>query len=124
MEVDIDDYPMVFGIEFLDKAQALMMSFLNSICMMGGDKACIIMVDREAKRKTRHTAGMLIVKGLRKEQPTQIAAIGKLEGDGEVPKTNSYQKIQRGHYKNKWERMSWTGTSTSLRQEFGEIQTF
>lgn len=65
--VDMDDYPMVLGMEFLDKAQALVMPYLNSICMIGGDNACTMLVAQEAKRKTRRATGMRIVNKLKEE---------------------------------------------------------
>lgn len=113
--VDTDDYPMLLGIEFLDKSKALVMPSLNSICIMSGDNACTVPVAREANRKTRRTTEMRIANKPREEQPTRIVAKGKLEEGGEVPKADSYKKTRQGGRQNKLRRMLWIDIPTSSR---------
>ncbi|GJY48142.1 putative retrotransposon gag domain, aspartic peptidase domain protein [Tanacetum coccineum] len=74
--VPMDDFKVVFGLEFLDKVRAFPMSFANSLCILDGEKACMVSTERDAKSGAKTLAAMQFKKGFNKSEPYYLAEEG------------------------------------------------
>ncbi|GKC88180.1 ATP-binding cassette subfamily C member 8, partial [Tanacetum coccineum] len=75
--VPMDDFKVVFGLEFLDKVRAFPMSFANSLCILDGEKACMVSTERDAKSGAKTLAAMQFKKGFNKSEPYYLAELPK-----------------------------------------------
>ncbi|KAF7807841.1 Transposon Tf2-2 polyprotein [Senna tora] len=94
--VTIDDYPILLGMEFLDKVKAVLVPFANTMCILEEGNTCIVPLEREAKLKAKSISAMQLAKGMKKAQPTYVAAIKEEEDPllGSVPE--KVQKLEDG----------------------------
>ncbi|KAF7828548.1 Transposon Ty3-I Gag-Pol polyprotein [Senna tora] len=85
--VTMDDYPIVLGMEFLDKVKAVLVPFANTMCILEEGNTCMVPLEREAKLKAKSISAMQLAKGMKKAQPTYVAAIKEEEDPllGSVP---------------------------------------
>ncbi|GFZ06826.1 hypothetical protein Acr_18g0009960 [Actinidia rufa] len=60
--VPMDDYPIVLGIEFLDRIRAFPIPFTETMCIMGEGSACMIPLAREALLKSKTLSAMQLSK--------------------------------------------------------------
>ncbi|KAF7807858.1 Transposon Ty3-I Gag-Pol polyprotein [Senna tora] len=90
--VTMDDYPIVLGMEFLDKVKAVLVPFANTMCILEEGNTCMVPLEREAKLKAKSISAMQLAKGMKKAQPTYVAAIKEQEDPllGSVP-----EKVQK-----------------------------
>ena len=51
MAVPLDDFQVILGIEFIHATKLVPMSFLNSLCVMGGDDPCVVPVSPRGARE-------------------------------------------------------------------------
>ncbi|KAF7821658.1 Transposon Ty3-I Gag-Pol polyprotein [Senna tora] len=77
--VTVDDYPIVLGMEFLDKVKAVLVPFANTMCTLEEGNSCMVPLEREAKIKAKSISAMQLAKGMKKAQPTYVAAIKEEE---------------------------------------------
>ena len=78
MAVPLDDFQVILGMEFMHMTKLVPMSFLNSLCMMGGDDPCVVPVSRRGTREPQYILALQLKKGVRKGELTFVAAM-KLE---------------------------------------------
>ncbi|GJW18357.1 putative nucleotidyltransferase, ribonuclease H, partial [Tanacetum coccineum] len=86
----MDDFKVVFGLEFLNKVRAFPMSFANSLCILDGGKTCMVSTGRDAKSGAKTLSAMQFKKRFNKSEPCYLA-VTRLETDegsskNEVPK--------------------------------------
>ncbi|KAL9252827.1 Retrovirus-related Pol polyprotein from transposon 17.6-like protein [Drosera capensis] len=82
----MDDYTMVLGMKFLDKVKAMLIPDSNAMCILEEENPCMVPLVREGSLKS--LSAMQLVKGLKKEEPTFLAAL-KVEDEklmSDVPK--------------------------------------
>lgn len=63
--VDMDNFKMVFGIEFLHNVRAFPIPFSNSMCIMSEGNVCIVSMAREVAMKAKTMSAMQLNKGLK-----------------------------------------------------------
>lgn len=51
----MDDYPIVFGMEFLDGVRAVPIPFAKTMCILSEGNACMVPMSREARLHPRET---------------------------------------------------------------------
>ena len=51
MSVPLEYFQVILGMEFMHTTKLVPMSFLNSLCMMGGDDPCVVLVSRRETRE-------------------------------------------------------------------------
>ena len=59
--VAMDDYPVVLGMEFMDKTKAMLVPSSNTLCIFEEDKACTIPLEREINTKGKRICAMKLV---------------------------------------------------------------
>ena len=82
--VPLDDHAVVLGMEFLDRVRAFPVPFANSLCLMNGEKACVVPMERLTKPEDMALSALQFKKGLRKECESYIAIL-KEHDDEEYP---------------------------------------
>nr|GEY07583.1 uncharacterized protein [Tanacetum cinerariifolium] len=85
----MDDFKVLFGLEFLDKVRAFPMPFANSLCILDGGKTCMVSTEWDAKSGVKTLSVKQFKKGLNKSKPCYLA-MTRLADKGsskvEVPK--------------------------------------
>ena len=66
MAVPLDDFQVILGMKFMHAAKLVSMSFLNSLCMMGGDDPCVVPVSLRGTKEPQHISALQMKKGVRK----------------------------------------------------------
>ncbi|KAF7821631.1 Retrovirus-related Pol polyprotein from transposon 17.6 [Senna tora] len=77
--VTMDNYPIVLGMEFLDKVKAVLVQFANTMCILEEGNMCMVPLELEAKIKAKSISAMQLAKIMKKAQPTYVAAIKEEE---------------------------------------------
>ncbi|GJR39351.1 hypothetical protein Tco_1215035 [Tanacetum coccineum] len=90
----MDDFKVVLGLEFLDKVRALPMPFANSLCILDGEKTCIVNTERDAKSEAKTLSAMQFKKGFNKSKPCYLA-VTRLETDEDTRKVEVPKVIER-----------------------------
>lgn len=65
--VNMDDFKMVLGIEFIDSMCTFPIAFCNTICIMGESDAHMVPMTREASIKVKTISAMQVKKVLKKK---------------------------------------------------------
>ena len=73
--VPMDDFRVVLGLEFLDRVKAFPIPFANSMCIVDGDKSCMVPTTRAAKQDTKMLSAMQFKKGLRRDEESYLAIL-------------------------------------------------
>ncbi|GKD28387.1 putative nucleotidyltransferase, ribonuclease H [Tanacetum coccineum] len=92
--VPMDDFKVVFGLEFLDKVQAFPMPFANSLCILDGEKACMVSTEQDAKSGAKTLSAMQFKKRFNKSEPCYLA-VTRLEADEGSSKVEVPKAIER-----------------------------
>ena len=54
----MDDFKVVLGLEFLNRVKAFPIPFANSMCIIDGDKSCMVLTTRAANQDTKILSAM------------------------------------------------------------------
>lgn len=73
--VPLDDYPIVLGMEFLDKVKAVPIPFADTMCILEEGNTCMVPLSREVALPSKTISAMQLSKGLKKAEPTFVAAL-------------------------------------------------
>ncbi|KAL6219285.1 hypothetical protein ACLB2K_007044 [Fragaria x ananassa] len=66
--VEMDDYGMVIGLEFMDKARAFPIPSSNVFCIVAeGELPCVVPVERQARERTKTLSAMQLAEGWKGE---------------------------------------------------------
>nr|GFA05301.1 hypothetical protein [Tanacetum cinerariifolium] len=90
----MDDFKVVFGLEFLDKVRAFSMPFVNSLCILDGGKTYMVSKERDAKSRAKTLSAMQFKKEFNKSEPSYLA-ITRLETDEGSSKVEVPKVIER-----------------------------
>ncbi|XP_059654537.1 uncharacterized protein LOC132301286 [Cornus florida] len=83
--VPMDDFKLVLGLEFLDKVRAFPIPFANTMCIMEGNTACMVPVERGAKLEAQALSAMQFKKGFKKGETSYLATLLETPDDELVP---------------------------------------
>ncbi|XP_059663382.1 uncharacterized protein LOC132309045 [Cornus florida] len=83
--VPMDDFKLVLGFEFLDKVRAFPIPFANTMCIMEGNTACMVPVERGAKLEAQALSAMQFKKGFKKGETSYLATLLETPEDELVP---------------------------------------
>ncbi|GJU90999.1 putative nucleotidyltransferase, ribonuclease H [Tanacetum coccineum] len=92
--VPMDDFKVVLGLEFLDRVRAFPRSFANSLCILDGEKTCMVSTERDAKSGSKTLSAMQFKKGFNKSEPCYLA-VTRLETDEGSSKVEVPKVIER-----------------------------
>ncbi|GJX16760.1 putative nucleotidyltransferase, ribonuclease H [Tanacetum coccineum] len=88
--VPMNDFKVVFRLEFLDKVRAFPMPFANSLCILDGGKTYMVSTEWDAKHGAKTLSAMQFKKGFNKSEPCYLAVTRLETHEGsskvEVPK--------------------------------------
>ena len=73
--IPLDDYDCVFGLNFLDWINALLVPFVDCICILDARYQCIVPVNREMGAKAKMLSAIQLAKGVPKEEVTYLSAL-------------------------------------------------
>ncbi|KAL6202217.1 hypothetical protein ACLB2K_025926 [Fragaria x ananassa] len=74
--VEMDDYGMVIGLEFMDKARAFPIPSSNIFCIVAeGELPCVVPVERQARERTKTLSAMQLAEGWKKGESTFLATL-------------------------------------------------
>ena len=65
--IPLDDYDFVVGISFLDRINALLVPFVNCICILDPRHQCVVQVNREEGVGSKVLSAIQFSKGVKKE---------------------------------------------------------
>ncbi|VFQ66115.1 unnamed protein product [Cuscuta campestris] len=77
--VTMDDYPIVLGMEFMDKVKAIPIPFANTMCILEEGNTRLVPLEREARLREKHILAMQLSKGVKKQQPRYLVALKEEE---------------------------------------------
>ncbi|VFQ91468.1 unnamed protein product [Cuscuta campestris] len=77
--VTMDDYPIVLGMEFMDKVKAIPIPFANTMCILDEGNTRLVPLKREARLREKQISTMQLSKGIKKKQPTYLVALKEEE---------------------------------------------
>ncbi|XP_028794242.1 uncharacterized protein LOC114749870 [Neltuma alba] len=73
--VTMDDYPIVLGMEFMDKVKAVPIPFANTMCILEEGNPRLVPLERETQLREKQISAMQLSKGIKKKQPTYLVAL-------------------------------------------------
>ncbi|KAH7663392.1 Acid proteases protein [Dioscorea alata] len=79
--VPMDDYPVVFGMEFMDQVKAIPIPFANTMCILEEGNASMVPLSREVSLRSKQLSTLQCSKGIKKGQPTFLATLKEEEGN-------------------------------------------
>ncbi|GJU87434.1 gag-aspartyl protease domain-containing protein [Tanacetum coccineum] len=72
--VPMDDYKLVLGIELFDKVQAIPITFTNTLCILNGDRVCMVAMERGTKSGAKMMSAIQLESGF-KELKQNLSSI-------------------------------------------------
>lgn len=64
--VTMDDYPIVLGMEFMDRVKAVPIPFANTMCILEEGNTSIVPLSRSPNAQAKQLSAMQLSKGLKK----------------------------------------------------------
>nr|GEV65398.1 hypothetical protein CTI12_AA187700 [Tanacetum cinerariifolium] len=92
--VPMDDFEVVFELEFLDKVRAFPMPFANFLCILDGEKTFMVSTEWDAKSGANTLSAMQFKKEFNKSEPCYLA-VTRLETDEGSSKVEVPKVIER-----------------------------
>ncbi|GKA21078.1 hypothetical protein Tco_0701067 [Tanacetum coccineum] len=92
--VSVGDFKVVLRLEFLNKVRAFPMPFANFLCILDGEKTCMVSTERDAKSGVKTLSSMQFKKGFNKSEPLYLA-VTSLETDEGLSKVKVPKAIER-----------------------------
>ncbi|GFY85964.1 carbohydrate-binding protein [Actinidia rufa] len=99
--VPMNDYPIVLGMEFLDRVRAFPIPFAETMCIMGEGSACTVPLAREALLKSKTLSAMQLSK---EETSAKIPAaiLTKSRGASKLAKGRHADKAKAANKVKEW----------------------
>lgn len=82
--VPLDDFQVILGMEFLRDTKAVPMPFASSMCIMGEDP-CLVPAATKPINENKFLSALQLKKGLKRGEPTYVAALSIKEEVGQEP---------------------------------------
>lgn len=77
--VPMDDYPVVFGMEFMDQVKAIPIPFANTMCILEEGNTSMVPLSREVSFQSKQLSALQCTRGIKKGQPTFLATLKEEE---------------------------------------------
>jgi len=83
--VPLDDFKVVLGMEFLDQVMAFPIPFANTMCILDGEKTCVVPTVRSTKSDTKVLSAMQFEKGLKRDEESYLAILKEYDDEESSP---------------------------------------
>ncbi|XP_050387928.1 uncharacterized protein LOC126804551 [Argentina anserina] len=91
--VPMDDYKVVLGLEFHDQVKAFPVPFANSLCIMDGEKSCVVPTTREAKQDIKVLSALQFKKGIKREEESYLAVLSEFDDEERRPQDDMPKEV-------------------------------
>ncbi|KAL6185543.1 hypothetical protein ACLB2K_041675 [Fragaria x ananassa] len=91
--VPMDDFKVVLRLEFHDQVKAIPVPFANSLCIIEGDKACVVPTTRGTKKDLKVLSALQFKKGIKREEESYLAILSEFDDDEPRPQDDMPKEV-------------------------------
>ncbi|CAM8975515.1 unnamed protein product [Rhodiola kirilowii] len=91
----MDDFKVVLRLEFHDQVKAFTVPFNNTMCILDGQKACVVLTTRSSVNDAKMLSALQFKKGVRKNEESYLAILKEYDDETVVGQAKVPQSVAK-----------------------------